>query len=301
MSSTERPRRARPVNIMEVVITDDEDDDPKRSATQSSTCSRSAAPTPFGMTDRQIQHLLLAKGMVAVRHDTIMRRLQRRLCTALQAPGLHSSGRVKIVIDGFEHAVLPQMLPSITMVDSTPTTSRWVADTPDSLKRACLFPFHALGHREAKLFKPKRVRDARAICFYSPPMEFNHITRTVAKVQECSLVVYAQIAMLNHANVLWTATPQPAGTGAKRAFEGYSEEEKVAIKERGVLLLKEFMRAPVRQRIPLSSGLIRVAEGWSDGASDAASEASAAEGEFLEPIPLPGVVDTFDAEGETFE
>ena len=115
----------------------------------------------------------------------------------------------------------------------------------------------------------------------------------------------AQAAMLNHANVLWTPT-KPPEEKAKRTmlvFKGFSEDEKVAIKERGVALLLQFMNAPQKSRIPLSTALLKVARGVPDGshASEAESEAAEAEADFLEPMPLPGAVDTFDEEGECFE
>ena len=66
-------------------------------------------------------------------------------------------------------------------------------------------------------------------------------------------------------------------------------------------MLKEFLEAPSAARIPLSTGLQRVARGQSDEASDASQEVAEAEAELLEPMPLPGAVDTFDVDGEEFE
>ena len=54
-------------------------------------------------------------------------------------------------------------------------------------------------------------------------------------------------------------------------------------------------------RIQLSPGLTRVANGMGDEVSEASEEMAMAEGEFLEPMPLPGAVDSFDMEGEMFE
>ena len=239
--------RARPVDIMTVQMTDDEDAEPepppKRTVTASGTASQSATnPDGKMFTERQFFHLLVHKRLAAVPYATILRRLQRRLSAALRAPGLRSTGRVRLEIDGFEHAVMGYMLPSLTQTHSTSTTSRWVAETPDALKQVCYFPFHALGHREGKLFKPRKLSEARALCYFTPPMEFNHATRKIEGVEESRLVVHAQIAMLNHANVLWTASPPEKlkKSDEMRAFnKAYTEEEKVAIKARGVAILLE--------------------------------------------------------------
>ena len=158
------------------------------------------AATPMQMTDVQLHHLLLAKGMVAVHLDKIMRRLQRRLSVALRAPTLSSTGRVKIGIDGFERAVLHARLPQLVERRVAGPKSCWVALEHSAFRAACIFPFHALGFREAKLFKPARVREARAICWYTPPMQFMLRTQKIAGVEETMLTVLGQIAMLNHAS-----------------------------------------------------------------------------------------------------
>ena len=159
--------------------------------------------TPMQLTEVQLHHLLLAKGMVAVMQSSILRRLQRRLCAALQAPSLSSTLRVKLTLDGFEASVLHTKLPLLHHVNGT---RHWIAQSHDAFKNACVFPFHSNGFREGKLFKPLRVKEARAICYYTPPMQFTHRTQKVAGVEEASLTVHAQIAMLNHANVLSTAS-----------------------------------------------------------------------------------------------
>ena len=69
----------------------------------------------------------------------------------------------------------------------------------------------------------------------------------------------------------------------------------------GVELLQAFMADPAANRIQLSPGLTRVANGMGDEVSEASEEMAMAEGEFLEPMPLPGAVDSFDMEGEMFE
>ena len=140
-------------------------------------------------------------------------------------------------------------------------------------------------------------------------MQFVHKTRKIAGVEEQCLTVYTQISMLNHANHLEVAKPPttPATTkpgSAKtteyKAFTGYSELQKVAIKARGVELLNMFLDDPMAKKIPLSAGLKRVALGVADDVSEDVSE-SMSEVDQLEPIQLPGAVDTFDHEGESFE
>jgi len=307
------PKRAKAVDIWSVQFSDEEeaatDPEPKRrmNPPQGSghstlgSSSQGAAQTPMQLTDVQLNHLLLAKGMVAVFLDSIMRRLQRRLSAALRAPTLSSSGRVVIKLDGFEAAALHSRLPNLEEVMRN-GRSHFVAWRHEDFRAACLFPFHALGFREAKLFKPARVREARAICFYTPPMQFTHRRQKIAGVEETSLTVLAQVVMLNHANVLSVAkAPPPAKAKEYRAFTGYSEEELVAIKARGVELLQEFLGAPARSKIPLSAGLTRVANGTSDQPSEASEDAAEAEAEVLEPMPLPGAVDTFDEGEEEFE
>ena len=205
--------RARPVDIMSVPLSDDEEEDlpppppPKNCASTSSatlvsvdTLSGGNRPlTPAQLTPMQLNHLLLAKGMVAVHLNSILRRLQRRLSAALRAPTLTSTGRVKIVLDGFEMAVLGARLPLLQEVVKAGVRGRshvFVAKTHEAFRAACFFPFHALGFREAKLFKPAHVREARAICIYSPPMQFIHRRQKVEGVEETSLTVLAQVAML---------------------------------------------------------------------------------------------------------
>lgn len=190
-------------------------------------------------------------------------------------------------------------------IHTTTTSASWVGETPTSFLPVCHFPFHALGFREGKIFKPKKVTEGRALCWYSPPMHFAHRSRVICGVEETKLTITAQIAMLNHANVL-TVAKAPTGKTSKAAhlsFTGYTEENRVEIKARGVALLKEFLAAPAASRIPLSAGLVRVANGTvSDAVSEASEAASEAEAEMLEPMPLPGVgVDTFDDDGEDFE
>ena len=84
------------------------------------------------------------------------------------------------------------------------------------------------------------------------------------------------------------------------AFKGYSELQKVSIKARGVELLTQFLADPKHLKIPLSTGLSRVATGWVEDPSATESEAGSTE-ELLEPMPLPGKNDTFDYEEECFE
>ena len=90
MASRKQPMRARPVYIMSVSMDEFEETKPepppKRKASPSCTSSQSAKP--FAMSDTQLHHLLLAKGMVGVYLTSIVRRLQRRLSSALQAPSL---------------------------------------------------------------------------------------------------------------------------------------------------------------------------------------------------------------------
>ena len=198
------------------------------------------------------------------------------------------------------------MFPSLPPTRRTGGEHRWVATTPELLKPFCHFPFHCHGKLEGKLFKPKRVEHARAVVFFVPPMEFVHVTRMISNVQESSLYVWAQIAMLNHANVLWTATapapPKPGQESSRAYTENYTEEAKVTIKARGVALLQEFLSAPAGKRIPLSAGLLRVANGTSGEADDASEAASESEAAQLEPMPLPGAaVDTFDHSDGEFE
>ena len=121
------------------------------------------------LTDAKLAHLLLAKRMVAVNMDSMMRRLQRRLSVSLQSPSLESTMRVKIILDGFERAVLHTLLPGLKEVREAGVKlpGHLVAWTHADFQKACFFPFHALGFREAKLFKPKRVSEARAICWYA--------------------------------------------------------------------------------------------------------------------------------------
>jgi len=304
--------RARPVDIWSVQFSDEEEaatePEPKRRLNPSKESGQSTlgssspqGAAPMRLTDVQLHHLLLAKGMVAVHLDSILRRLQRRLSAALRAPTLTSTGRVKITLDGFEMAVLGSRLPHLEEVVAN-GRRHFIARTHGAFKAACLFPFHALGFREGKLFKPARVREARAICFYAPPMQFTYRRQKIAGVEETSLLVLAQVVMLNHANVLSVAkAPPPAKANEYRAFTGYSEEELVAIKARGVELLQDFLAAPARSKIPLSAGLTRVANGCGDEASEASKAAAEAEAEVLEPMPLPGAVDTFDEGEEEFE
>ena len=135
-------------------------------------------------------------------------------------------------------------------------------------------------------------------------MHFVHKTRKIAGVEESNLTVFAQISMLNHANHLEVAKAPPPtkakSAGDYKAFKGYTELEKVAIKARGVELLNLFLVAPEGKRIPLSNGLRNVALGIAEDVAENASE-GVSEGDHLEPMPLPGVLDTFDFEGETFE
>ena len=291
--------RSRGIDPMTVYLSDEEearhDPPPKRRSISASSsnlasvgsASHTATPVAMQMTDVQLHHLLLAKGMVAVHHTAIMRRLQRRLSNSLRAPSLNASGRVKVVLDGFEMAALNSQLPRLEQVRRGGEL-HLVAWTPDAFRAACFFPFHALGFREGKLFKPARVREARAICFYSPPMQFVHRRQMVAGVEETSLTVLAQISMLNHAGVLLGAKAPPVSTKANEylAFTGYSESDLVKIKMRGIELLQEFLDAPMAKKIPLSAGLTRVAKGMSDEQSEASMEAASAEGEHLEPMPL---------------
>ena len=108
--------------------------------------------------------------------------------------------------------------------------------------------------------------------------------------------------MLNHANILSVAkAPPEPKENVYLAFKGYSEKHMVDLKARGVELLQAFMADPAANRIQLSPGLTRVANGMGDEVSEASEEMAMAEGEFLEPMPLPGAVDSFDMEGEMFE
>ena len=134
-------------------------------------------------------------------------------------------------------------------------------------------------------------------------------------MQESSLTVFAQTAMLNHAGILCVATPPPPPKKSMRRGElfsvprhmmrafakAYTEEEKVAVKARGVELLKLFLAAPSGKKIPLSTGLMRVAWDDNDSWSESAHSAEGDGSEVLVPMPLPGAVDTFDAEGEDFQ
>jgi len=310
--SKERVTRQQPVDIFSVPLSDEEvganDPAPKRRLNPSKESGQStlgassrAAQTPMQLSNVQIHHLLLAKGMVAVYLDSILRRLQRRLSVALRAPTLTSSGRVTIKLDGFEAKALHSRLPNLEEVKRN-GRSHFVAWRHQDFRAACLFPFHTLGFREAKLFKPARVREARAICYYSPPIQFSHRRQMIAGVEETCLTVRAQVSMLNHAGVLQVATAPPTPKENEYiAFTGYVEMNRVAIKDRGVELLQQFLADPASTRIPLSVGLQRVATGESDEASEASVDAAEAEAELLEPMPLPGAVDTFDGEDEEFE
>ena len=201
-----------------------------------------------------------------------------------------------------ERATSTAHLPLLKEVETTTNSVTWVAETPEAFLPICQFPFHNLGFREAKLFKPKKVTEARAICFYTAPLCFYLKYRTVCGVKETKLIICAQIAMLNHANILSVAVAPPVSSKGAR-FQGYSEDEKIKIKARGVALLNQFMAAPAASRIPLSAGLIRVATGTAkDDTSEASQAASDAEAEQLVPVPLPGVAaDTFDDDDEDFE
>ena len=130
------------------------------------------------------------------------------LSAALQAPSLQSTMRVKLTLDGFEESVIRSMLPHLTCIRHG-GNNHHVAHSHAAFQKACFFPFHANGFREGKLFKPRKVSEARAICYYSPPMQFTIRTRKIANVQETSLTVLAQISMLNHANYLEVAAPPP--------------------------------------------------------------------------------------------
>ena len=147
--------------------------------------------------------------------SSVLRRLQRRLSSALQAPNLGATGRIKIKLEQFELAVLRTKMPSLeVLIDNQRAPGGTlktvlIARDVEQLRGACEFPFHALASMEAKLFKPVRVNEARAVCFYSPPMLFVHQSKTVSGVEESMLTVEAQICMLNHAGVLWTAKPPP--------------------------------------------------------------------------------------------
>ena len=297
---------------MSVPLTDEEEEEPapppkvvarKRKAEVSSSAT-SSAPRAMQLTDTQLHHLLLAKSMCAVTHMEVIRRVQRRLSSALQAPTLSSSGRVKVILDFFQEAVIRSRLPLLKEVaGSTANSVTWVGETTESFLPVCQFPFHALGYREGKIFKPKKVKEGRAICYYTPPMQFHLRRQKICGVTETKLTVTAQIAMLNHANVLTVATASPDQLKKQRgAFGGYSEEQRVDIKARGVVLLQQFLADPANARIPLSNGLQRVAHGTADNASEVSVTASEMEAENLEPVPLPGcAVDTFSDEGETYE
>ena len=114
MLPTGDPFDRRGVDPFSVPLSDEEDaanmEPPRALKRKSRTSSRTApartSPTPMQMTTVQLHHLLLAKGLVAVQTKSVLRRVQRRLSVALQAPTLTSSGRVKLVLDGFEEAVL---------------------------------------------------------------------------------------------------------------------------------------------------------------------------------------------------
>ena len=54
-----------------------------------------------------------------------------------------------------------------------------MATAPEDLKGVCFFPFHTHASMEAKLFKPARVAEARAVVYYTPPMEFVWKTRDI--------------------------------------------------------------------------------------------------------------------------
>ena len=56
---------------------------------------------------------------------------------------------------------------------------KWVATAPEDLKGVCFFPFHTHASMEAKLSKPARVAEARAVVYYTPPMEFVWKTRDI--------------------------------------------------------------------------------------------------------------------------
>ena len=98
----------------------------------------------------------------------------------LQAPSLGSTGRVKLVLDGFEAAALSFMLPAACRRTQIGYHEmKWVATAPEDLKGVCFFPFHTHASMEAKLFKPARVAEARAVVYYTPPMEFVWKTRDI--------------------------------------------------------------------------------------------------------------------------
>jgi len=79
------------------------------------------------------------------------------------------------------------------------------------------------------------------------------------------------------------------------------------MKARGTELLAQFLSDPMHLKIPLSAGLVRVAQGWVDDETEIFPDRSSAtsegwsEAELLEPMPLPGRLDTFDYEEEMFE
>ena len=61
-------------------------------------------------------------------------------------------------------------------------------------------------------------------------------------MEETSLTVFAQVAMLNHANILSVAkAPPKPKENVYLAFKGYSEKDMVDLKARGVELLQAFM------------------------------------------------------------
>ena len=120
-----RSSRRGAVDIFSVPMSDEEeaqnDLPPKRAkpsaqsaGTQPSGPSRGVV-TPMQLTESQRNHLLLAKGMVAVHLSSILRRLQRRLSAALQAPTLRSTGRVKLSLDGF--AAVPGLWSGVQRAD----------------------------------------------------------------------------------------------------------------------------------------------------------------------------------------